>query len=1073
MSQSPSPSARGALAHELQAPGTPVLLAVAALCAIAAVIIAAGRGGIAQDLLSDLAWVPALAVVALAAGALLAWRGRPAAGVSVALLGVYLGATAVALVTGGGVHTIALGLYGVVAVVAGTTLGLRVLAAFTLLCLATLIALYVAELRGLIAGVAGLARLPLETRFGTQLLMVAAGAAFGAVLSQLLLKSLRRAREQEHRFAALLSIASDWYWEQDAQLRFTHVSEGMSPRFGDATAAIGRRRWELPGAQQSNVDWDAHRADLEAHRPFRNLIMQREGERGRPVFLSISGEPKFDARGTFVGYWGVARDVTREVTAQRARDASERLFRDLFDSSPTAIVLHRAGQMLLANQAAVELFGYDSAAQMVGVPMLSLNHARSRELSEQRIARLEQLPVGAALPTTELRLQRRDGGELFVQVFVKRIELDDGPANMTLYFDITEQRRADARLRYSEAMLSRLFEVSPDYTTISDFSSSRLEMVNAGFSRQTGWSRDEAIGRTALELGIWYDPEHRSRVTDEVREHGVAIDVPVTLRRRDGALRHCLMSAASFRLEGSEHLVAIARDITTAENERLEYQAMLTNASIGIAVTRGGRFALANPRMEAMCGWPRGGLLGQPGRVVWPSDADYAEVGRMVGPLLSQGRPVDIERRVARRDGSTFLCRMRASVIDPSDPVHGGTVWIVEDVTERREFEQRLAAAKEQAEAASRAKSEFLANTSHEIRTPLNGLLGLAQLALQGRGDAAQQQHYLKLMHESAESLSAILSDILDLSKIEAGKLALETADFDLPELLAAAQAGFRELASSRGLVLELSMTADVPQRVHGDPLRVRQIVSNLLSNALKFTPQGRVTLGATRAAAGRVRLAVTDTGVGIEPEAQQRLFEPFTQADASTTRRYGGTGLGLSICRQLAMLMGGEIGLHSEPGRGSTFWVELPLPPAAAPARDEPVRGEDAAPLAGLRVLIVEDNPVNLLIAEAFVSGWGSAVATAGDGRQAIDAVLRAAEAGTPFDVVLMDMHMPVMSGYDAIVELRRRWSAEDLPVIALTAAALTAERERALALGANDFLTKPIDAAQLLAVLRAHAAD
>ena len=684
----------------------------------------------------------------------------------------------------------------------------------------------------------------------------------------------------------MLSIAADWYWEQDAELRFTYVSEGMSARFGDAAAVIGRRRWELPGTHQSGVDWDAHRAELEAHRPFRNLIMRRDGEGGRPLYLSISGEPRFDARGGFLGYWGVAREVTREVTAQRARDASERLFRDLFDSSPTAIVLHRAGRMLLANQAAVGLFGFDSAAQMVGVPMLSLNHAHSREHSAQRIAQLEQLPVGAVLPTTELRLQRRDGAELFVQVFVRRIELDDGPANMTLYFDITEQRRADARLRYSEAMLSRLFEVSPDCTTISDLSTSRLQMVNGGFSRLTGWSREEAVGRSALELGLWFDDEHRSRVTDEVREHGAAIDVPVTLRRRDGALRQCLMSAASFRLEGSEHLVAIARDITAVENERLEYQAILANASIGIAVTRGGRFTLANPRLEAMCGWPRGGLLGQPGRVVWPSDEDYAQVGRIVGPLLSQGRPVDIERRVARRDGSTFLCRMRASVIDPSDPVHGGTVLIVEDVTERREFEQRLAAAKEQAEAASRAKSEFLANTSHEIRTPLNGLLGLAQLALQGRADAEQQRHYLKLMHESAESLSAIITDILDLSKIEAGKLVLEEADFDLPELLAAAQAGFRELASARGLVLELSITADVPPRVRGDALRVRQIVSNLLSNALKFTPQGRVTLGARRGAAGRVRLSVVDTGVGIAPEVQKHLFEPFTQADASTTRR-------------------------------------------------------------------------------------------------------------------------------------------------------------------------------------------
>ncbi len=1024
-----------------------------------------GAAGLRAGLAASALLVSALA----AAGAWLAWRQRPQAGVLAALLGLYAGATSVALVTGGGLHTIAIGIYGLILAVAGSVLGLRALAAFAVLAAFTLAGLYAAEHAGHLSGAAALAALPLEVRFGTQILIVAAGAAFGAAFSVLLLHALRRARDQERRFAGLLEIAADYYWEQDERGRFTYLSDGARALLGDPAAAIGKAPWELPGVHAAGGDWETHRATLAARRPFRDLHLRRIGTDGGETHVNASGQPLADERGRLRGYWGVARDVSADVRAQRARAASEARFRDLFDCAPAPMIVHRQGRIVLANEAAAALFGFAQPQAMAERKMTDLNHADSRALSAQRIATLEALPVGASLPAVELPMLRADGGLLYVQASVRRIELADGAATLSQYFDLTERRRAESRLRFSEAMLSQLFEVTADSTTISDLDSSRLERVNAGFTRLTGWTREEAEGRCALELGVWFDASHRQRVLEALRADGAAVDVPVTLRRRDGELRQCLVSAGSFALDGHRYLVVTARDITAAERERMQYRAILNNASIGIAVTRERRFTLANPALEAMCGWLPGSLVGQPGSVVWPSEADYAEVGQTIAPLLLAGQTADIERPVARRDGTSFLARLRASVIDPADPRHGGTVWIVEDVTERRQFERRLAQAKEQAEAASRAKSEFLANTSHEIRTPLNGLLGLAQLALQGRADAVQQRHYLKLIHESAETLAAILSDILDLSKIEAGRLLIEHDDFDLHRLLAGAHGAFAELASSRGLALALEIAPEVPQRVRGDALRVRQIVSNLLSNALKFTAEGRVTLLAT-AAADRIRLAVQDTGVGIAPEVQERLFQPFTQADASTTRRYGGTGLGLSICRQLAHLMGGEIGCTSQPGRGSTFWVELPLPPAQSAPVAAAATDADEQPLAGRRVLIVEDNAVNLLIAEAFVSGWGAQVSSAGDGRQAIGAVEAAAAAGAPFAAVLMDLHMPVMSGEEALAELRRRWSPAQLPVIALTAAALTSERERALALGANDFLTKPIDAAQLLTALTRH---
>jgi CheY-like chemotaxis protein/anti-sigma regulatory factor (Ser/Thr protein kinase) len=305
---------------------------------------------------------------------------------------------------------------------------------------------------------------------------------------------------------------------------------------------------------------------------------------------------------------------------------------------------------------------------------------------------------------------------------------------------------------------------------------------------------------------------------------------------------------------------------------------------------------------------------------------------------------------------------------------------------------------------------------------------------------------------------------MLDLSKVEAGRLELEITAFDLGALLRALVQTFAPQADARGLVLAAEIDAAAAGPVTGDPLRLRQVVGNFLSNALKFTARGEVRLAARRPGGGfGVRIEVHDTGPGIEPQVRQRLFRPFSQADESTTRRFGGTGLGLSICRELATLMGGEVGVDSEPGRGSLFWVDLPLPPATLPAA--PVPAGDGS-LQGRRVLMVEDNLVNMLVAVAMLERWGVEVVQAAHGAEAVQAVREALDAGSPFDVVLMDVQMPVMSGYEA-TRILRALPGPRLPIVALTAAALVSEREAALAAGMDDFLTKPIEGERLRATL------
>jgi PAS domain S-box-containing protein len=1049
-----------------------VFFGIAAVVCVAAGVVVLSLSGSAGEAMRHVGLATALGYAALLAGAAaVARRGRVRLGVLVGLGATLVCTTLYAAVGGLGIHALLLGAYAIIVLVAGVVVGMRVALVFAALCLGALLAMYAAELRGWLPGMPLVGAVPLATRLLADILLLAMALAFSWMLARIVHSSLAEARTQEDRFRALLAIASDWYWEQDEHFRFTCISSAVENRTGIAPDThLGKTRWELPELELTDAQWAAHRAELEAHRPFRNFVMRRTDRDGRPVFVSVSGEPVFDAQGRFRGYRGVGRNVTEEVEARRALELGERRYRELFMRSPSPFIIHRHGFVLVANDAAARLFGYPSAEAMVGLAMVELNHPESRLFSAQRIARMEATPVGGSVPTGEIRMRRRDGQDLFVQASVVRVDHRDGPASLSTYFDLTERKRAEARLARSEAMFSQLFEAGADSIIVTEAASGRVVLANQGFARITGIAVEAARGRTTVELGIWADLEQRNVFIGRLLAERRLRDFPMRLRRADGEELSVVLSSALFELEGTRYAVTIGRDVTQTEQARLQYEAMFKNASVGIAFTRDRVFQHVNPRFAQMLGWPPDELIGQPGAAVWPTPQDYAEVGRRYGPLLGRGEGVDFEATLRRRDGTTFLGRMRARAIDPHNPAGGGTIWIVEDVTERRDWERALAAARDEAEAANRAKSAFLANTSHEIRTPLNGLLGLARLALDPKASSAQQREYLELIAENAQSLAAIISDILDLSKIEAGKLVLDEAAFDVRELLESTFTAYRALAAERGLAFELAVDPQVLRYARGDAVRIRQILGNFLSNAVKFTLRGRIELrvearGDDGPAAQRVRFAVADTGIGIDAATRERLFSPFMQADQTTTRRFGGTGLGLSICRQLAHLMGGAVGVESEVDRGSTFWFELALARAGAPAAAAPGATADAgAGLQGARVLLVEDNPVNMLIAETLLANWGVEVVQATDGRQAVDAVER--EPGR-FDAVLMDVHMPVMSGHEATVELRKRYGADELPIIALTAAALAFEQQQSLALGMNDFIAKPFDAARLRELL------
>ena len=1002
----------------------------------------------------------------------LRWRGAglPLAGsVQVSAWCGALMAAIAALCLGTGLHSQVLGYWPLLVAVVAVLASVRAAAALTAACAAMMCALALNETEHWVAPLGPPPAEGVLLPLTTTALLLGAGLIIGVLISFVVKRSIAEAREREERFRELLTMSADWYWKLDDQLRFVHfqAADGMDLD-APADELLGLTPWELDDFGLDDDEMDALRADLESRQPFGKLLLRRKDASGRLRIISCSGRPRFSTSGAFRGFWGVGRDITAEMAAQNAVSASETRYRELFERSPTPLVLHRAGCVLDANPAAATMCGVDDAQGLIGFDLLGLyrdEESRAREAA--RWQALEEVAVGEGLPVADFTLRSPTGHALSVQATAVRVLADGGPATLSIYFDVTGRRAAEAALRRSEALLSHLFRTSPGCITLTELASGRYVMVNPGFTRITGWEADEVTGRTSDEIGIWHDPNDRARLVQEISEHGSVTDITIVFATRARTLVTLQLSAARFEMAGKSYLVLNGNDVTETERARREHAAILQNAPVGIAFVREGRFQTVNPSWERMFGWAPGRLTGEPLARLWPDAPDDAAIGHLARREDHRDSLPEFECELRRADGSTFWCRLLGQSVNSAQPADGGTLWIAQDVTERRRVDHALATALDQAEAASRAKSAFLANTSHEIRTPLNILLNLARMAQSPALEPALRQQYLAQLVDSAQSLGDVMSDVLDLSKIEAGRLTLESVPFSLRDVVQSVHRNYLVLAQAKGLLLTLLIADGVPEWVAGDATRTRQVLVNFLSNAFKFTDAGSVQIELSRDGAGRIRLAVTDTGRGIDEASQRQLFRPFVQADVSTTRSHGGTGLGLSICRELVHLMGGEIGMSSQPGRGSRFWADLPLAPADGPQAGQACVEPDLSRVRDARVLVVEDHPVNMMIAVAMIEQWEARVGQASDGRSAIEAIDAAAQRGEPYQVVLMDLQMPLMGGIEAARALRKRYAAAELPIIALTAAALVSERQQALQAGMNDFITKPIDPQQLLHAL------
>ncbi len=937
---------------------------------------------------------------------------------------------------------------------------------------------------------------------------------------------------------------------------------------------------------------------------YENEILTRCG--GRRL-ISWNNVLLRDARGEPAGVAGIGVDVTERRRAEEALRASEAKFFQTFMASPLVMVITRPadGKIVEVNPALEEVLGF-SREEAVGSTTVGLQVWHDEGDRERFVAALRER---GRVEQMDVRLRRKDGEVITALVSGCMFDLDGEPMMLSSVNDITVRMRMEKALRASEAKFLQAFMSSPLVMILTRAKDAGIMEINPAFEHVLGFSREEAVGSTTTDLGLWEDPADHERLYRAMLESGSVEQMELRLRKKNGEKLIGLLSARLFDLDGEAVMLGSVNDITerkAAEEHLREANAYLENlfnyANAPIIVWDAQfRITRFNRAFERLSGRTEADVLGKSLEILFPQESADASMelirrtsggerwevveivirntdgsdrtvlwnsatifdadGRTPVSTIAQGQDIterqraedrlretnaylenlfnyanapiivwDTQFRITRfnRAFERLSGRSEADVLGKSLEIlfpqestdasmelirrtSGGERWEVveivihntdgsdrtvlwnsatifgadgrtpvstiaqgQDITLRKEREAELAVAKEAAEQANRAKSDFLANMSHEIRTPMNGVIGMTHLLLD-TALSPEQRDYAETVRGSAESLLNILNDILDYTKIEAGKLELENIDFDLAALLADIASLLAPRAEDRGVVFRCTLAPGVPPRLRGDPGRLRQILLNLAGNAVKFTQEGEIAVDVSLldedADSARLLFSVTDTGIGIPAEKQAGLFEKFSQADTSTTRRYGGTGLGLAIAKDLTGRMGGEIGVTSEEGSGSEFWFTVRLGRAGSECEaGAPGLENVAASIATLyhgdgRVLLAEDNPANAEVATGILGKMGLQVDVAANGADALSLL-----AQKPYDLVLMDLQMPKVDGFEVTRRLRASGPGavnREVPVIAMTARVMQDDRARCFAAGMNGHLRKPVSPRELAQVL------
>lgn len=720
------------------------------------------------------------------------------------------------------------------------------------------------------------------------------------------------------------------------------------------------------------------------------------------------------------------------------------------------------------NPAACRLYGYRQP-ELVG---------QTIDIIQVDLAKTDTVKILREL-RRNLRVERRtthrhkNGTHIEVTLTLSMVEVGGRELLLGMTQDITAKLKSEQTLAQEQRMWSALLDNIDDSIYFKD-TKSRFIRASRSTAQKFGLEHaDELIGKTDADFfaqehveGAWAD-EQRIISTGEPMLNIIERETMPDGSVNQGRTSKVPIRAADGTIIGTCGITTDLTDLLqTEERLRKLSQAVEQSPATVVITDRSGRIEYTNQNFTTVTGYTAEEALGQNPRILksgeFTSD-QYRELWR----TISKGGTWRGLFHNRKKNGELYWDEASLSPIRDTEGTITHYLAVKMDVTERKLAAEELARAKEAAEAAARAKSEFLANMSHEIRTPMNGVVGMTDLLLDTEL-GAEQRRFAETVRDSADNLLIVINDILDFSKIEAGKLAFEEIDFNLDDVVESALELNAERARSKGLELMYEVKDDVPVHLRGDPGRLRQILINFLSNAIKFTETGDVVMRAELETqtdrAATVRLSVSDSGIGISPEAQNRLFQSFEQADNSTTRKYGGTGLGLAISKQLVKQMHGEIGVDSEEGKGSTFWFTARFPKATESAEMDSRARER---LENLRVLVVDDNATNRQILRHQIFSWSMQKGSAAGGHQALKLLREAVAEDRPYDAALLDLEMPEMDGMALARAIKADARIASTRLIVLTSRGRKFSAEELQAVGVEAYLVKPVKKNRLFEAL------